>query len=134
METRFHIDYDWWEQSGNDLNIHVQQMCEEFEEFEIADASSDVMYDWVDPETAEIAHVDPTTYNFLKTCSSHPDFITERTSLIEAVFRALLSAGNRPMTAAELSHRIGRPAQTILRTLSGKQVYKGIRVAEGSKS
>jgi len=53
-------------------------------------------------------------------------------TLVDSVFRVLLSNGNQPMTAEELGSRLNRPAQTILRTLSGVRVYKGIRPILGS--
>jgi hypothetical protein len=38
-----------------------------------------------------------------------------------------LTNDNIPMTAEELGARLNRPPQTILRTLSGPRVYKGLR-------
>ncbi len=48
-------------------------------------------------------------------------------SLVDAVFRVFLTNNNYPLTPIELAARINRPAMTILRTLTGAQVYKGIR-------
>ncbi len=127
MDTRFYIDYGWWEQSDKDIRVHILQLCEEFGEIQIDESRREVMVDWVDPETAEVAPVDELTYAFLVGCSRHAEYITERTTLIEAVFRTLLACANRPMTPAELAERTGRPADMILRTLSGPTVYKGIR-------
>jgi hypothetical protein len=39
----------------------------------------------------------------------------------------MLINGNQPMNAVELSKKIGRPADTILRTLGGQRVYRGLR-------
>jgi hypothetical protein len=129
MESRFFIDYSWWEQSGKDITLHIQELCEEYGEADITPVVSDddAEIDWVDPETAEVVRVDRPSYVFLNTCSRHPGFITEHTTLIEAIFRTLLAAGNRPMTPGEIAARIGRPAETILRILSGSQIYKGLR-------
>jgi hypothetical protein len=49
--------------------------------------------------------------------------------LVDAIFRVFLANGNTPLNPAQIAERIGRPhqAQTILRTLSGGRVYKGLR-------
>jgi hypothetical protein len=60
-------------------------------------------------------------------CSTQPGYLTEHTSLVDAVFRVFLANGNQPLTPAELGGIIRRPAGTILRTLSGQRVYKGLR-------
>jgi predicted transcriptional regulator len=38
-----------------------------------------------------------------------------------------LANDNTPMTIRDLAERTGRPAETILRTLGGTRVYKGLR-------
>jgi hypothetical protein len=63
----------------------------------------------------------------LKEASQQDDFITPRTSLVDAVFRVFLANQNKPLTPIELGERIGRPPMTILRTLTGSNVYKGLR-------
>ena len=55
------------------------------------------------------------------------DFVTVNTSLVDAEFRVFLADGNIPLTPKELAEKISRPADTILRTLSGPAVYKGLR-------
>jgi hypothetical protein len=47
--------------------------------------------------------------------------------LVDAVFKIFLANGNMPLTPVELSERLSRPADTILKTFSGARVYKGIR-------
>lgn len=127
MATRFFIDYEWWQQSGKDIRVDIQQICSELGEDVLELGSEAETYDWIDPETAQVQPVSGVLYPFLRQCGSHPDFVNDRIPLTEAVFRALLAAGNRPMTPPELAARTGRPADTILRTLSGRQVYKGLR-------
>ena len=56
-----------------------------------------------------------------------PDFLTQQTAMVEAVFRLFLSNGNVPMSSKEMGEKLNRPAETILRTLAGARVYKGIR-------
>lgn len=85
--------------------------------------------DWIDLSTGQVLRVDELQYTLLTHCSLEADYITERTSLVDAVFRALLAGGNRPMTPLELAERTGRSADTILRTLSGDVIYRGLRPA-----
>ncbi len=85
------------------------------------------MIDWVDPETAEVQQVDGVQHVLINHCAKLEDFVTNHTSLVDAVFRTLLANGNTPLTPEELSMRLGRPATTILMTLTGFQVYKGLR-------
>lgn len=131
-DTQFYIDLNWWAQSGQDLRMVLMQLCEEFGDAEAAvDVEREV--DWIDPQTGEVQRVDGLMYTVLSRCSQHSDFITSRTALIEAVFRALLAGGNRPMTPVELAERTGRSADMILRTLSGRVIYKGIRPYTGER-
>ncbi|HSM71020.1 MAG TPA: hypothetical protein VK851_05715, partial [Anaerolineales bacterium] len=60
-------------------------------------------------------------------CVKQPEFLTQQTALVEAAFRLFLTNGNAPMSSTELGERLNRPANTILRTLGGARVYKGIR-------
>ena len=84
--------------------------------------------DWgLDPETAEVRLMDGLQQVILSHCARQPDFVTGQTQLVEGVFRIFLSNGNTPLSPLELSERLGRPANTILITLSGPRVYKGIR-------
>lgn len=130
MDTRFHIDYDWWEQNDKDIRVDMRQICAEIGEEGLDEADESMTADWIDPLTAEVQPVDGMMYAFLLQCSRNPEFVTERIPLTEAVFRTLLAAGNRPMTPVELAERTGRPAEMILRTLSGPRVYKGLRPIE----
>jgi hypothetical protein len=104
----------------------LQHLCEAHRQ-ELANDEPQVEVDWVDPETGEVKRVGYLNYTLLKHCSQQPDYITERTSLVDAVFRALLAVGNRPLTPVELAAYTRRPADMILRTLSGRTVYKGLR-------
>jgi len=60
-------------------------------------------------------------------CVKQPDFLTQQTALVEAVFRLFLSNGNVPMSSNNLGAKLNRPPETILRTLVGARVYKGIK-------
>jgi biotin operon repressor len=50
---------------------------------------------------------------------------------VEGVFRLLLANGNAPISAEELGRRLNRPADTILKTIAGVRVYKGLRPYNG---
>lgn len=125
--TPFHIDFEWWKQHDNDWRIYLHGvLCPEHQKA-YADVNEDRAIDFVDPETAEVQAVDGLQHILITHCAKRDDFLTEHTTLVDAVFRTLLANGNRPLTPQELSTRLGRPAEMILRTLSGPQVYKGIR-------
>ena len=133
LDTRYHIDYDWWERANEDMNLYLkQQLCDEHQEFPDEEWEDSTVLDWVDPDSGLVWAVDHLTYMILSHCSKMEGFISERSSLIDSLFRTLLSSANRPMTPVELAERTGRDAKTILGTLSGTTVYKGIRPVVGS--
>jgi len=129
IDTRFYIDYDWWERQSREFNVYLQShLCPEHREA-FGGQEETVMVDWVDPITAAVEHVDLLQHTLRKHCSQQPGYLTHHTSLVDAVFRVSLANGNQPLMPDELAERIGRPGQgrTILRTLSGRRVYKGLR-------
>ncbi len=127
VDTPFHLDFDWWGQHDREWRIHMHStLCGEHQEA-FSDFKGDEKVDWVDPETAEVQRVDGLQHILISHCAKLNDFITERTTLVEAVFRVFLSNGNLHLTSVELGDRLNRPATTILRTISGTRVYKGIR-------
>jgi hypothetical protein len=127
LETPFHIDFDWWKNHENDWRVFLYGfLCLEHQSA-FSGSESEVWIDWVDPETAEVRTVDGLQRVLMSHCAQQPGFVTSNTTLVDAVFRVLLANGNQPMTPNELGVAIDRPAETILRTLSGMRVYKGIR-------
>jgi hypothetical protein len=46
---------------------------------------------------------------------------------VDSIFRVFLANGNLPQTPHELAAQTRRDASTILKTLSGARIYKGIR-------
>lgn len=126
VDTKFYIDFGWWERSDQDLrsNMIAQLLPEQrdyFVEHEAGDES-----DWVDPVTAEVLRVDALQMA-LQDAAKDPTYYQPPTSLVNAVFRVFLTNGNIPQTPLELSELINRPPMTILRTLAGQRVYKGVR-------
>ena len=127
LDTPFHIDFDWWLQHDRDWRVYLRSlMCAEHQEVFITWQDGD-MIDAIDPETAEVKVVDGMQYTLMSHCALAPEFLTERTSLVEAVFRLFLINGNQPMSSRELAEALSRPELTILRTLAGIRVYRGLR-------
>jgi hypothetical protein len=83
--------------------------------------------DWVDPATAEVKPVEGIQNALMTHCARQPEFVTQQTALVEAAFRLFITNGNAPMSSRDLGERLNRPPETILRTLAGPRVYKGIR-------
>jgi len=127
LHTPFHIDFDWWRE--NDCNWRVDLrglLCPEHQDA-LADLPEEQKIDWIDPETAEVRQMDGLQHILISHCARQENFLTEHTALVDAVFRLLLTNGDVPMSAQELGERLRRPADVILRTLSGPRVYKGLR-------
>lgn len=127
IDTPFHIDFDWWKKNERDWHVYLRSLlCAEHQEaFEAV--GEDLTIDWVDPATAEVKPVDGVQNALMTHCVKQPDFLTSQTALVEAVFRLFLTNGNSPMTSKDLGERLNRQPETILRTLAGPRVYKGIR-------
>jgi hypothetical protein len=123
----FKIDFEWWKHHDRDWRVFLRSMlCEDHQKM-FMDVENDEVIDWVNPNTAEITQVDGLQHILITHCAKQADFLNQRMSLVDSVFRILLSNGNKPMSPEELSEVLNRPAQTILQTLSGSRVYKGIR-------
>lgn len=127
VKTPFHIDFDWWKNSERDWHVYLRSLlCLEHQEL-LAEVQEGEMIDWIDPQTAEVQPVDGIQHTLMSHCARRPDFVTEQTAMVDAVFRLFLTNDNKPMNSEKLGEKLGRPAQTILRTLSGPRVYKGLR-------
>ncbi len=127
LETPFHIDFEWWQQNDNDWKVYLMScLCQTHQEA-FDKLSPDDMVDSVDPETAEVRSVNALQHALISHCSKQEDFVTDHTSLVDGVFRLFIANDNTPMTPIEISEKIHRPAETIIRTLAGMKVYKGIR-------
>jgi hypothetical protein len=130
-QTPFHIDFSWWQSNESDWHVHLRSLlCETHQEM-FANWQNDQLIDWVDPETAEVRPMDGLQHMLLSHCSHQPGFITDHTALVDGVFRVLLANGNAPMNSQQLAQHLGKSADTILRTISGPRVYKGIRPVQG---
>lgn len=127
VDTRFHIDFGWWEKADRDWEVYLRSHLCEQHQASYADLETSSMVDSVDPLTAEVTRVPGIQHIVISHCSKLPDYITPQTTLVHAVFRVFLANGNTPLSSAQLGERLGRPALTILKTLSSPRVYKGIR-------
>jgi hypothetical protein len=73
-----------------------------------------------------VQRVDGIQHALITHCAKRNGFITQHTSMVDAVFRIFLANGNIPLTPIELSTHLNRPAETILRTFGGG-LYRGVR-------
>ncbi len=129
LDTPFHIDYDWWERKGLCIGIELRtHLCQEHQAV-FSEYFDTGKMDWVDEKTGEVTQVDGLQHVLQVHCSKQPGYIKEHLSLVDAIFRVLLANGNEPLTCKELSNIVGHSPEKILRTLAGRQVYKGIRPA-----
>jgi hypothetical protein len=127
LKTPFHIDFEWWETNDRDWRVFLRSLlCAEHQQA-LSDVLDEAKIDWIDPETAEVKQVDGIQHALMSHCALQPDFVDEHTAVVEAVFRLMLVNGNQPLSAAQLSKKLGRPAEIILRTLAGTRVYRGLR-------
>ena len=127
VDMPFHIDFDWWEQNDSDWHVFLRSLlCPEHLQ-SLAEVQEGAMIDWVDTRTAEVQAVDGIQHALMTHCALQPDFVDPHTAMVEAAFRLFLASGNQPMSATAMSKQLNRPAVTILRTLAGPRVYRGIR-------
>ncbi len=130
LDTKFHIDYAWWERSGRDIRIAVRgQLCRECQA-RFPDHRNTEAVDWVDPDTAEVVRGDALLQCLRSDCAQKPDFLSREIPLVTNVFRIFLLNNNQPLTPMELQQQLPWvSAETILRTLGGATVYLGLRPA-----
>jgi hypothetical protein len=127
LQTRFHIDFDWWGEKDRDWRVYLQSLLCPEHQAAFAEMPDDHLVDFVDPVTAEVQRVDGLQHVLISHCAKTPGFITTHTTMVDAVFRTFLANGNVPMTPAELAAQLNRSPDLILRTLTGERVYRGLR-------
>lgn len=127
LNTKFHIDFDWWKNHDRDWRIHMRSfLCPEHQAM-FSDAITDQKFDLIDQTTAEVKQVDALEYLLITHCAKQDGFLSKSGTLVDSVFKVFLTNGNQPLTPTELSVILSKPAQTILTTFGGLRVYKGIR-------
>ena len=126
-KTPFHIDFDWWKNNERDWHVFLRSLlCPEHQQV-FAETEEGGLIDWIDPKTAEVKQVDGIQHALMSHCALLPGFTDSHTAMVEAVFRIFLVNGNIPMSSDDLAKKLERPADTILRTISGPRVYRGLR-------
>lgn len=127
IQTPFRIDFAWWQQNDRDWHVYLSGLlCPAHQEL-FGKPGFLLTVDQVDPETAEVKQVDGIQYILINHCARQEGFITQYTALVDAIFRLFLVNGNTSMTPTELALVLNRPAETILKMLTGGRVYKGVR-------
>lgn len=130
VETKFAIDYDWWERSRDDLQVYLLTHLTPEQQNTLAQGDLQEVFDYVDPQTGEVFQRDRLGLALTES-AQHDDLFPEHIGLIDSVFRALLINDNRPLNALELAEITGRDAATILKTIGGVRIYRGIRPFHG---
>ncbi len=126
IDTPFHIDFDWWERNQHELRVYLRShLCDVHRASYEGEASEQI--DTIDPYTAEVTSVDGVLFRLRSHCSQQPDYITPKTSIVDAVFRVFLMNGNQPLSPRQLADKIGKDAGLIFKTIGGRTVYKGLR-------
>lgn len=127
IQTPFRIDFAWWQQNDRDWHVYLSALlCEQHQEI-FSQANAPRLVDRVDPQTAEVQRVDGIQHALISHCARQEGFITQHTALVDAIFRLFLANDNTPMTPVEMGGALNRPAETILKMLTGGRVYKGVR-------
>ena len=126
--TRFHIDFTWWERSEEDLSIYLRRLLPAGLRAALPADQSDngAEQDWVHPRTGRVLRLNA-LQRALQDASQRTDFINPEASLVDVLFRILLTNDNNPLSVEEFAAQSGRPAPLILKTIGGRRVYKGIR-------
>lgn len=126
-DTKFHIDYEWWQRSEEDLRLYMLTHLSPEKRDELAGKeATTTLVDYIHPQTGEVFQLDELGCA-IQDASQSSDFINAQTPLVDSVFRIFLKNGNHPQTPRELATVTGRDANTILKTLGGTKIYKGIR-------
>ncbi|MBP8002055.1 MAG: hypothetical protein KA314_10460 [Chloroflexi bacterium] len=124
-ETKFYIDYNWWETTELDLKGFVLSRLQLQNENLTASDMEEV--DLVNPQTGEVQRVDGFQFMMQVYFSELTDEFIARSSLVDAVFCILLANANQPMTGLEIAAKVRRDPQIIVKTFGSSQVYHGIR-------
>lgn len=125
--TRFHIDYSWFEENGQDVRVLIHKCLTAEQQEQVGAPGQTEMYDYVDEQTGEVQRFDQVLHIIRTQNAADPNFVTQRTPVFEAAFRIFLLNNNQPLTALDLAVRMKRKPAEVLSQLSGRSVYNGIR-------
>jgi hypothetical protein len=127
VNTPFHIDFDWWKEHDHNWRVYLYSfLCPEHQAL-FENRQDEIWIDWVNPDTAEVIHVDALQNTLMTHCAKQPEFLDANTTLVNSVFRYLLANGNKPSSPMEISRSTNKSPEMILRTFSGHTIYQGIR-------
>jgi len=85
LETKFHIDFSWWDREGRELRVDVLKHLRPESQAAFANYTGGEQVDAVDLETGEVRSVDRLQYLLRTQCKPPEEFLTEHTSLVDAV-------------------------------------------------
>ena len=126
-ETRFHIDYEWWDKSTMDLKVYLSTRLQALGIEDVQfDAEMDEI-DVVDMQTGEVHRVDGFQY-VVQTYFSQlarrfrPTILSRRCGFLCLIGQCQPTAWLSP----HIAERIGRSADVVLKTLNGPRIYQGI--------
>jgi len=125
LDTKFHIDFEWWDESDLDLKTYLYSRLDIGDESTL-DLGVDQV-DLVDSVTGEVRQVDGFQFALQTYFNQLPKDFAQQSSLVDAIFFVLLANANKPMTANELAQDVGRDPDMVLKTISGTRIYQGIR-------
>lgn len=128
LDTHYRIDFEWWSANDREWRVYLRSLLTAEEQAQFAEIiDGDDLVDSVDAETGEVRPVDGLQHILITHTAQQEGFLDSHTALVEAIFRLFLKHGNRPMSVNEIAEHLQRPALTILKTLSGARVYRGMR-------
>lgn len=126
LDTKFNIDYSWWDRNSEDLRTYLLSHILPEQRERISQNEEHRVVDFIDPETGEITQLDELQLA-IRLAAQDPNFINPQTSLVDSIFRVFLANNNVPVSPRELAERIGKDPVTILKTIGGIRIYKGIK-------
>jgi hypothetical protein len=124
-DTRFYVDYTWWEESNIDLKTYLLTRLGIGKDANLDNEIDEI--DMVDPTTGEVRRADGFQYMLQSYFAKLPDDFFTQASFVDAAFCVLLANANQPLTAREIAARVEKPVDMVVRTLGGQTIYQGIK-------
>ena len=121
-KTRWFIELDWYQQNNQSLSVMVQSyLCPECSKQLSAEEKE--------------SSVDALLSSIKDCCSHAPGYITDKSPILESIFRLLLANGNQPLDLEELGKQLSewrgsdtyRTSPEILSRLLKNDQYYGLR-------
>jgi hypothetical protein len=125
--TRFHVDYAWFENQGVDVNVLIRKMLTPELQDKLAADAETAVFDYIDETTAEVRAENQVVRAVRTESATDPNFIGARIPIWEGAFRTFVLNGNNPLTALELAQILKRKPAEIVNTLGGRVIYNGVR-------